>query len=131
MATMDVGSIDDEIRLAKVKLYRAVEIQASIEENPNDPEDLRHFELAEVHSENEKTPGADKDAPEKTTKKKRVISKRAHYHDLIDRYLMRIGQLEKIRSELMGGAASETPEEIARQIRELVITIDASVTGPS
>ncbi len=46
MATMDVGSIDDEIRLAKVKLYRAVEIQASIEENPNDPEDLRHFELA-------------------------------------------------------------------------------------
>lgn len=114
-----MGELDDEIRVAKLQLKRAMEEQLAVQgKDDENKEPLEGFELSEIKTEKGQ-------GPKGPVNTKTVTKKRPDYRAHIDRCLARIGKLEHVRAQ-MGGKQSddETAEELARKIRQAVQDID-------
>lgn len=97
---IQVGSVDDEIRMMKIMMNRAIETNAAIRAAPNDVKNMAGFELSEI---NRTTKGGKQDTS--------LTSKRPDTVAMIDRFAGRIASLEKTRAELLAAAAGEGGED--------------------
>lgn len=109
-----VGSVDDEIKIAKIQLARAMKALKAIEESPRGQhgEELEKnqvaFELAELEdkvSGNKVDLGINPetgDVKVSPSHERIVVRKRPDYRAIIDRLLGRIGKLELTRSTIGG-----------------------------
>ena len=102
-AEVQVGNVDEELRLCRIKLRRALIAQAEIQVAPISPNNPAGFELWEIRSTESGT---------------QTVTRRSDYAAIIDRLLGRIGQLEKIRAELISAAqtTNDSPTDRAREI---------------
>lgn len=98
---IEVGNIENEIRMMKIMLNRAIELNAAIREAPNDAKNLAGFELSEISKSSKGGGKADTS----------FTSKRPDTVAMIDRFAGRIASLEKTRAELMAAAAGEGGED--------------------
>lgn len=96
---IEVGSLDNEIRFAKVMLARAIETNAAIRTDPNSPKNLAGFELTEITRQT----GIDGSGKGKAN----FTSKRADTTSIIITLMGRIASLEKTRAELIASAADK------------------------
>jgi hypothetical protein len=94
-ADVQLGNVDDEIRLCKIKVRRAELAQAAVQIDPVSMNNTSGFELSEIRKSETDT---------------QTVTKRPDYAGIIDRLLGRIGQLEKTRAELIAAAGSDAEE---------------------
>jgi hypothetical protein len=99
---MQLGTVDDEIRLCRIQLRRAMNLEASISKSPNDPKNLAGIELVEIR----RTTGGGKSSTD-------AVSKRPDIHGRMNWLLGRIAQLEKTRAELIAAASEKGGEDDA------------------
>jgi len=97
-----LGVVDDELRLCRVWLNRAFELENEIRRKPNSADHLAGFELSEIRrSKDWKGDSTD------------VVSRRPDVSARVNWLLGRIAQLEKTRAELIA-AAKESGEGTAK-----------------
>lgn len=94
-AEMQLGNVDNELRLCRIQLHRAVHLESNINVLPNDSKNLSGFELAEVR----RSTGNGKTTTD-------IVSRRPDIAGRMNWLLGRIAQLEKTRSELLTAAAA-------------------------
>lgn len=107
-AEIQIGSVDDEIRMMKVMLNRAIELNAEIRLSPNDPKNLAGFELTEITRSSK---GGKNDI--------NSTSKRPDTVAMIDRFAGRIASLEKTRAELLAAAAGQQTDVNIKFVAEI------------
>jgi hypothetical protein len=100
--SMALGGVDDEIRLTRIRLMRALALESE------------RADTAELDSE------VERDGAENVTAHHERHLKVRDYAGLIDRLTGRIAMLEKVRSELMKGEGGEPPAPIGRIEIEVV-----------
>ena len=100
---LEVGSLDNEIRFAKIMLARAIETNSAIREDPNSPKNMAGFELTEITRQT----GIDGSGKGKAN----FTSKRADTTSIIITLMGRIASLEKTRAELIAAAKGEGGED--------------------
>ena len=116
---IQVGNVEQEIRMAKIMLNRCIELNARINEAPNDVKNMAGFELSEIS----------KSASSGTS----ATSKRPDTLAMIDRYMGRIASLEKTRAELLTAAAvtGDNPMDAAQQLTAaLKAMVELETTQP-
>jgi hypothetical protein len=91
-----LGNVDDELRLCRIQLRRAMNLDAEISKAPNDPKNLAGIELVEI----KRTTGNGKSSTDATSKRPDVAGR-------MNTLIGRIAQLEKTRSELLTAAAGK------------------------
>ena len=114
---IELGSIDDEIRLAKLQLARAVAAQKEAEDGADDD-----FKIGFEPSEKRTSTGKDGARTE-------TIRKRPDFRAVIDRLLGRIARMEQLRYEMHGGGSSGSPTEKARLIQKALAELEDMTTG--
>jgi hypothetical protein len=91
-----LGNVDDELRLCRIQLRRAMNLDAEISRAPNDPKNFAGIELVEIR---------------RTTRNGKsntdAVSKRPDVAGRMNTLLGRIAQLEKTRSELLTAATGK------------------------
>lgn len=123
--TILLGNVDEELRIARLRLRRTMLAQRAWDEDGQTEEAL---ELAEVTREIVVDEGKDGKAPvERTTVLKRT-RKRPDFEKLIDAGLARIGHLERVRAEIGGGQADYLAA--ARKIKSALDLIEDTVPAP-
>jgi hypothetical protein len=102
-----LGNVDDELRLCRIQLRRAMNLDAAISRAPNDPKNLAGIELVEIR----RTTGNGKSNTD-------AVSKRPDVASRMNTLLGRIAQLEKTRSELITAAqaAGDGAGDVARDL---------------
>jgi hypothetical protein len=90
---MQLSTVDDEIRLCRIQLHRAMTLEASVAKSPNDPKNLAGVELVEIR----RTTANGKSGTD-------VVSKRPDVMGRMNWLLGRIAQLKKTRAELITAA---------------------------
>jgi hypothetical protein len=138
---IDVAGLDDEIRMAKLMLRRAIVAQSRVQrireiaEQQGDsatPESVA-MELTRLEFTADEAPDPDrkggKAKPEPTTLRltKRVFEGRDYWNE-VQRFLGRIERLTATRAT-MGGNAGIDAMETARQIQEALSEIEATTHG--
>jgi hypothetical protein len=98
--TIQIGNVDDEIRMMRIMMNRAIETNAAIRAAPNDVKNMAGFELSEI---NRTTKGGKQDTS--------LTSKRPDTVAIIDRFAGRIAMLEKTRADLIAAASGEGGED--------------------
>jgi hypothetical protein len=88
-----LGQVDDELRLCRIWLNRAFELENEIRRKPNSADHLAGFELSEIRRS--------KDWKDDSTD---VVSRRPDVSARVNWLLGRIAQLEKVRAELLAAA---------------------------
>lgn len=113
---MKLGTVDDEIRLCRIQLRRAMNLDAQIQKAPNDVKNLAGVELVEIR----RSTGAEKKS---TTD---AVSKRPDVHGRMNWLIGRIAQLEKTRAELIAASrvVDDDPDAHARRIIEAVAAMN-------
>jgi len=91
---IQLGNVDDELRLCRIQLRRAMNLDAAIAKAPNDPKNLVGVELVEIR----RTTGNGKSSTD-------VTSKRPDIAGRMNALIGRIAQLEKTRAELIAAQA--------------------------
>jgi hypothetical protein len=91
---IQLGNVDDELKLCRIQLRRAMNLDASISKAPNDPKNLVGIELVEIR----RTTGNGKSSTDATSKRPDIAGR-------INTLIGRIAQLEKTRSELIAAQA--------------------------
>jgi hypothetical protein len=91
---IQLGNVDDELRLCRVQLRRAMNLDAAISKAPNDPKNLIGVELVEIR----RTTGNGKSNTDATSKRPDIAGR-------MNALLGPIAQLEKTRSELIAAQA--------------------------
>jgi hypothetical protein len=104
---IQIGNVDDELRLCRIQLRRAINLDAAIGKAPNDPKNLVGIELVETR----RTTGNGKSSTDATSKRPDIAGR-------MNALLGRIAQLEKTRSELIAAAqaAGEGAGDVARDL---------------
>lgn len=98
--TIEIGSLDHEIRFAKIMLNRAIETNAAVREDPNSTKNLAGFELTEITRQTGDPGGGGKG-------KTNLTSRRADLTAVIITLMGRIAGMEKTRAELITAAAEK------------------------
>lgn len=113
-----IGTLDDELRLARLQLRRALEAQRRADEAAADGRPVEGLELTEV-------------SRAKSDKKLSLSEKRTRpdYRAEINRLLGRIADLETKRLALTGGAGVRDPREWAEEIQQALREIETT-DGP-
>lgn len=93
---IQLGNVDDELRLCRIQLRRAMNLDAAISKAPNDPKNLTGIELSEIR----RTTSNGKSTTD-------AVSKRPDVAGRMNTLIGRIAQLEKTRSELLTAAAGK------------------------
>ncbi|WP_308054666.1 HGGxSTG domain-containing protein [Burkholderia cenocepacia] len=107
---VEVGSLDDEIRLARVKLHRFVRLSGSLE-----LQDMIDGALEVVRKTGEAFNHATKDM--EPYDKKEIKAAAPDYADLIIRQIDLIRKLELARADLMKDEDDDAPESIVIKVR--------------
>jgi hypothetical protein len=104
---ISLDSLDDEIRMCRIWLARAGEMDYQTSQNPHDPKDMTGFELVEIR----RTTGGGKTSTD-------AVSKRPDLWARKDRLLGRLAHLVKTRAELIAQAqaAGEGAGDVARDL---------------
>lgn len=131
-ARVQLGSVDEEIRLLTVRIKRINEALAQIEANPNDVNSMVGFELDEIERH-----GARQD-PNKDPKGKqtggggvlKVKSKRPDFRALLGSFVQRKANLEDLRFRMLQQGSGTTMDEQVRQWREAMEALENSVPKP-
>jgi hypothetical protein len=111
--TVPIGNVDDDIRMCRIWLARAMELDSAIGKDPSNLTNKAGLVLSEIR---QTTDGENKSTD--------VITKRPDTIARINMLLGRIAQLEKTRSELLA-AARESGEGVDDKARNLVETLQA------
>lgn len=122
--SIEIGTVDNELRFVRIMLNRAIEENAAYRKAPNDPKNLAGFELTEITRVT-----GDGGGKAKTN----ITQHRPDSFARIDRLMGRIGTLEKIRAELITAAATnlDNPVDKASEIRAaLQAMIDVETKQP-
>jgi hypothetical protein len=93
---IQLGNVDDELRLCRIQLRRAMNLELGIQAGPNDPKNMVGVELVEIR----RTTGNGKSSTD-------AVSKRVDTSGRVNWLLGRIGMLEKTRSEGAGDVARD------------------------
>lgn len=109
---LQLGVVDDELRMLRVYLDRCIALDAQISQ----PVGANGLELAEVKRSTLGEDGSRTD----------TVSRRPDVMGRIDRLVGRIGQLEKVRSELIQ-AAAERGDDPGDKAREIAVALRAMV----
>jgi hypothetical protein len=109
--TVPVGNVDDDIRMCRIWLARAMELDSAINRDPHSMNNKAGLVLSEVR---QSSCGDNKSTD--------VITRRPDTIARINMLLGRIAQLEKTRAELLT-AARESGEGIDDKARDLVETL--------
>lgn len=104
---IDLNSVDDALRLCHIQLRRAVNLEAEIARSPNSLHHRAGLELTELRRSSGDF-GISTDA----------VSKRPDLAARQDRLLGRIGQLTKLRAELIASKQGDNPTDTARRIAD-------------
>jgi hypothetical protein len=112
---LPVGVVDNEIKLCRVWLMRAMKTESSIAKAPNDTKNLDGFELLEIRRSTGDR-GTNTDA----------VSKRPDISGRVNWILGRLAQLEKTRAELIAAACTsdDDPDAHARRILDAVAAMN-------
>jgi hypothetical protein len=111
-----IGTLDDDIKIAKLQLRRALMAQAKAEAG-----DGLVLDMESVHSQAEEAV-AEGDEPETPAKPSRTVQRRRPgYEDIINRLLGRIGDLEAKRAEMIKKLDPEDDGPAPQRI-EVVVT---------
>lgn len=94
---IEIGSVDDEIRIAKLQLFRAVNAQTKADESGE-------IEIESTYSLVSKDEKDAKKGSVATTRKRRP------FEDIIHRMLGRVGDLEAKRAELLRNSPRDTDD---------------------
>ena len=121
LPTLSIDSVDDEIRLCKIKVRRAMIARKVIDAAPNSTD--VGFEVSEVKTLQNVT---HKGSNEAGQNRREVTRKRPDYDAVIDRFLGRLNTLLRTRSELLGVAAKD-PTDVARQFRDAMDEIERQI----
>lgn len=114
--TVPIGNVDNDIRMCRIWLARAMELDSVIGKDPSNLTNRAGLVLSEIR---QTTDGENKSTD--------VITKRPDTIARINMLLGRIAQLEKTRSELLA-AARESGEGIDDKARDLVEVLRAMKT---
>lgn len=106
----EVGSLDDEIRLARVKLFRYVRLAGS-----TDLLDMVDGALEVIHKTGQQYDPVEKEYG--PFDKKEIKAAAPDYADLIIRQIDLIRKLELARADLMKDADDDAPESIVIKVR--------------
>ena len=99
MAEADPGRVDDEIRLVKIRIRRAMQVQAAVNKAPVAVTNDAGMMIGEIHQE--KSRRVDEMGRTSKAERTNVIRKRADLDATIDRLLGRLAVLEKVRVDIM------------------------------
>lgn len=125
--TIEIGSLDNEIRFAKIMLNRAIETNAAVREDPTSTKNLAGFELTEITRQS----GNDSSGKGKTN----LTSRRADLTAVIITLMGRIAGMEKTRAELIAAAATNADDpnakagDVVSAIRAMIRT-EAGMDSP-
>lgn len=118
-----IGRLDDELKIARIRLMRALKAKKEVDDAPDDPTNRAGMEIAEIKQRTGK-------AGEQTVRAEQEISRRrTDYEAIIDRYLGRIGSLERTRAELLATTDIDNPDEVARSIQDTVLAMHSLTVG--
>ena len=109
--TIEIGSLDNEIRFAKIMLNRAIETNAAVREDPNSTKNLAGFELTEITRQTGDNSGG--------KSKTNLTSRRADLTAVIITLMGRIAGMEKTRAELIASAANKSVDANMRFVAEI------------
>lgn len=130
-----VDSLDDEIRVAKIQLRRALIVQRDIASAPMDTTNLAGFILAEV-SQDRRTSRVDTTRDGQTETRatqhdySKLLRRRVDTDKIIDSLLGRLAFLSRTRAELVGNlAGAQSAAELAREVADLLTQMESSVAG--
>lgn len=116
--TIDVTAVDDEIRLCKLRIRRAIIARKEVEERPEDiTVGFETSEIKQVQGDVERSGGA-----ESTQTRREMHRKRPDYDAIIDRYMGRMAQLIKTRAEIAQSDsvdASTVAKEFSKALSEI------------
>ncbi len=117
-----IDTVEDEIRLCKLRIRRALNARKAIEETPNDPS--VEFEISEIKQLKGETEGSNSG---KATTRQEMNRKRPDFDAIIDRYMGRMSQLIKLREEIKNNTISDpvsTAQEFAQALQAIERTMD-------
>ena len=119
-----IGRLDDELKIARIRLMRALAARKLVDDGPDDLENRAGMEIAEVKQKTSQ-------AGAQTRTETEVSRRRTDYEAIIDRYLGRIGSLERTRAELLTTMELDNPDEVAQHIQDTVLAMHAATIGAS
>ena len=119
-----IGSLDDELRLLRLQLMRAVKAQKEFEEDDENSE--RGFENHELSSATETIKVGKKKVKE--TKKSSKVRKRPDFRRIIYELTGRIADLETKRALILEGGGDDIPkmEELGKDMAEALDGFDSA-----
>lgn len=155
---IELGSVDDELRLLRIQLYRATIAQRELEDadrrqaaaakafldtssgmvdRPAPAEDEDGDEEAELaaafgtmlHPRGTAPEGFELTELKDDPDGRSITHSRPDFRVVIDRLAGRIAQLEKVRLELISKTGGKSADEIARDIKAILDAIEENVTG--
>jgi len=107
-AEMILGNVDEELKIARIRLRRALIAQEKWAKAPLDEQGLPLIEI--VTEVNEKA--GEVGAPTVQYLSTKKLQKLPDFHDIVSRLLTHINNLEKTRKELIGEGAADSAIEI-------------------
>lgn len=118
-----LGNVDEELRILRLKLRRALIAWKDYDEGEGADEGLVTVEVQEGG-------GPTTDAEGKTVAAQfpKRTRKRTDFEAIVDKFTGRIGHLERIRAEIGGGTSDYLAA--ARKIRDALNEIDETVPAP-
>ncbi|EWY36293.1 hypothetical protein N825_28900 [Skermanella stibiiresistens SB22] len=114
--SLPLGGVDDELRMCRVLLSRALALEAEIAIDPNNVTYLAGFELAEIR----RSLDGGRMSADTTSRRPDVMAR-------INTLLGRIGSLEKLRADLIAGTDGDTGLDQARRIKNALDAIEDAV----
>jgi hypothetical protein len=120
MSQMRLGSVDDELKLMRIRLYRALRCLSEAEEN-----DQAHLYPTETKRYQHQIEG--NEGRVNTVLRQEKTQRRPDYDKIIDRTVGRIAQLERVRMELQAKLTHIDPDEFAEKTFEALVAMDASI----
>jgi hypothetical protein len=112
---MKLGNVDDEIRLCRIQLRRAMNLEVEVSKSPNDVKNLAGAELVEIR----RSTGADKAS---TTD---AISKRPDIHSRMNWLIGRIAQLNRVQFETRSTNLPRPPRGQRSELESTGFKLDA------
>ena len=123
---ISLGTVDEELKMARIQLRRALNAQAQFERQRAQGEKEAGLEYESIETEGHLVRGEDG----RTTlvpERAKTIRRKRDFQLEINRLTRTVADLEVKRIAILGGADSDNPHEQAQAIRRAMDEIEASV----
>lgn len=122
---IEIGNVDEELKLARVRLNRLLILQNSFDAGlVDDASQPTAHQVSGLSIEEMRT------LTDGRNRQTEVVRRRRDYQPEINRTLRVISELEKTRAAI-GGAGSNDPDELARQLTQAIEAIEEVQEGIS